>query len=101
MQTGSDRVRIATKLGQLSLRVPGGAAILFWPSLLMTGDMWEAQAEHFGGDRRVMLVDSPGHGKSEKLTAPFSFDDCARCVVDVLDGFGIERAHSSATPGAG
>jgi 3-oxoadipate enol-lactonase len=70
-----------------------GEAMLFWPSLLMTGDMWTAQAEHFGGRRRVILVDPPGHGESEKLTATFTFDDCARCVVDILDGLDIERAH--------
>jgi 3-oxoadipate enol-lactonase len=41
----------------------------------------------------VVLVDPPGHGGSERLTAPFSFDDCARCIVDILDGLGINRAH--------
>ncbi len=25
-----------------------GEAMMFWPSLLMTGDMWAAQADHFG-----------------------------------------------------
>ena len=51
---------------------------MFWPSLLMTGDMWTAQADHFGAQRQVILVDPPGHGGSQKLTAPFTFDDCAR-----------------------
>ena len=66
---------------------------MFWPSLLMTGQMWTAQADHFGSDRRVILVDPPGHGGSEKLTAPFSFEDCVRCIVDILDSLGIERTH--------
>ncbi len=67
---------------------------MFWPSLLMTGDMWAAQADHFG-DRssRVILVDPPGHGQSEKLTAIFDFADCARCIVDILDALGVERTH--------
>ena len=81
-------VRLDTVLGRVQVRVSGdppGDAMLFWPSLLMTGDMWAAQADHFGGDRRVVLVDPPGHGRSERLTAPFSFDECARCVVDILD----------------
>jgi 3-oxoadipate enol-lactonase len=89
-----DDVAIDTVLGRIRGRTGGsGEAILFWPSLLMNGDMWTAQAEHFAADRQVVLVDSPGHGRSEKLTAPFTFDDCAQCVVDVLDGLGIERAH--------
>ena len=66
---------------------------MFWPSLLMTGDMWSAQAIHFGATRRVILVDPPGHGGSQKLTGPFTFDDCARVIVDILDSLGIERTH--------
>ena len=89
-----DVAGLDTALGRVQIRVRGtGDAMLFWPSLLMTGEMWAAQADHFGEDRRVILVDPPGHGGSEKLTEPFSFDDGARCVVDILDGLGIERAN--------
>lgn len=66
---------------------------MFWPSLLMTGDMWAAQGDHFGGRCRVILVDPPGHGQSQKLTATFDFADCARCVVDILDALGEDRTH--------
>lgn len=66
---------------------------MFWPSLLMTGDMWSAQADHFGATHRVILVDPPGHGGSQKLTAPFTFDDCARVIVDILDSLGVDRTH--------
>ena len=66
---------------------------MFWPSLLMTGDMWAAQADHFGGRCRVILVDPPGHGQSQKLTATFDFADCARCIVDILDALGEDRTH--------
>ena len=67
--------------------------MIFWPSLLMTGDMWAAQADHFSGERRVILVDPPGHGGSDKLTDTFTFDECARCIVDILDALGVRRAH--------
>lgn len=70
-----------------------GDAIMFWPSLLMTGDMWTAQAEHFADRCRVILVDPPGHGRSDKLTAMFDFADCARCIVDILDALGEQRTH--------
>lgn len=66
---------------------------MFWPSLLMTGDMWSAQADHFSAERQVILVDPPGHGGSEKLTTTFTFDQCARVVVDILDALGVAKTH--------
>lgn len=85
---------IDTTLGRLRVRVAGtGTPIVFWPSLLMTGQMWAAQARHFAGDHRVIVIDSPGHGESQGLTSLFTFDECAQSIADVLDGLGVERAH--------
>ncbi|MDV3129471.1 alpha/beta fold hydrolase [Mycobacterium sp. 21AC1] len=85
---------LPTTLGQLRVQVSGdGPPVLFWPSLLMTGGMWAGQAQEFGRDHQVVLIDPPGHGGSEKLTAAFSFADCAQCVADILDGLDIARAH--------
>jgi 3-oxoadipate enol-lactonase len=85
---------VDTALGRVRVQTRGsGEAMMFWPSLLMTGDMWAAQADHFGAERQVILVDPPGHGGSQKLTGTFTFDDCARCIVDILDGLGVERTH--------
>ena len=96
---GDGRVRTN---GDGRVRTGGtGEPIMFWPSLLMTGDMWRAQADYFGRQHQVILVDSPGHGESQSLTAPFTFAECAQVIVDVLDGLGPERTTSAATPGAG
>lgn len=85
---------IDTVLGTVRVQISGsGEAMMFWPSLLMTGDMWAAQASHFGDSHQVILVDPPGFGGSQKLTATFSFEDCARCIVDILDGLGVERTR--------
>ena len=87
-------VIVPTALGRLRVRTAGsGDPIVFWPSLLMTGDMWTAQAEYFAPQHRVILVDTPGHGESQPLTSFFTFDECARCVVDILDDLDVERAH--------
>jgi len=59
----------------------------------MTGDMWYGVADGLIARRQVVLVDPPGQGGSQPLTRLFSFDDCARCVVDILDGLGIDKAH--------
>ena len=85
---------VDTVLGRIRLQIGGsGSPIVFWPSLLMTGDMWYGVADGLIARRQVVLVDPPGQGGSQPLTRLFSFDDCARCVVDILDGLGIDKAH--------
>jgi 3-oxoadipate enol-lactonase len=85
---------VDTVLGRVHVRTSGsGEPMMFWPSLLMTGDMWAAQAQHFSAEHQVILVDPPGFGESQRLTATFTFDDCARCIVDILDGLGVQRTH--------
>jgi 3-oxoadipate enol-lactonase len=87
---------IDTALGRIRVRVSAsgtGDPIVFWPSLLMTGDMWTAQAQHFSAHHRVILVDPPGHGESQRLTTYFTFDQCVSTIVDILDGLDIERTH--------
>lgn len=59
----------------------------------MDGSMWSAQQAHFADRYQVVLVDPPGHGRSEPLTDLFTFDECAHCVTQILDGIGAERAH--------
>jgi 3-oxoadipate enol-lactonase len=85
---------VDTVLGKVRVQVGGtGTPIMFWPSLLMTGEMWHAVADGLVARSRVVLVDPPGHGGSQPLTGMFTFDDCARCVVDILDGLGVDRVH--------
>jgi 3-oxoadipate enol-lactonase len=85
---------VDTVLGRLRLQTGGsGSPIVFWPSLLMTGDMWHGVAQTLIVRRQVVLVDPPGQGGSQALSDFFSFDDCARCVADILDGLGLEKAH--------
>jgi len=85
---------VDTVLGRIRLQVGGsGAPIVFWPSLLMTGDMWHGVADELIARHQVVLVDPPGQGGSQPLTDYFSFEDCARCVADILDGLGLDTAH--------
>ncbi len=85
---------VDTVLGRIRLQVGGsGAPIVFWPSLLMTGDMWHGVADELIARHQVVLVDPPGQGGSQPLTDYFSFEDCARCVADILDGLRLDTAH--------
>ena len=85
---------IDTVLGKLRIRTGGnGPALMFWPSLIMNGDMWLAQAAHFMPRYRVIVVDSPGHGDSEALKRLFSFGECVQCITQILDALGVARTH--------
>ena len=85
---------VPTTLGRLRVRTQGdGPAMLMWPSLLMDGSLWAAQVEHFSDRFTVLAVDPPGHGASEALIRGFTFTECATVVCEVLDHFGIDRAH--------
>ena len=89
-----DSRHVQTRLGRIRIRVGGeGPALLFWPSLLMDGSMWLAQAAYFMSRYRVVLVDPPGHGDSDPLERPFTLAECADCVTQILDELKIERVH--------
>ncbi|WP_433521095.1 alpha/beta fold hydrolase [Nocardia pseudovaccinii] len=85
---------IPTRLGTLHVVTTGhGDPLVMWPSLLMDAGLWDAQIAHFAENYLTIAVDPPGHGKSGPLTRGFTFDDCAGCVVDILDHLELSRAH--------
>lgn len=82
--------RIPTVLGEINVRLSGsGPAMVCWPSLLMDGRMWQAQAAHFGDRHRMLLIDPPGHGDSQALTRHFTLEECAQCLAQILDALAI------------
>lgn len=56
------------------------------------GTYFARQMEEFSRDFRVLAVDTRGHGRSPRGTAPFSLDQFAEDLKDFLDGRGIARA---------
>ncbi|QIS22771.1 alpha/beta fold hydrolase [Nocardia terpenica] len=85
---------IPTALGLINVRDGGrsdGPVLVFWPSLMMDGTMWRYQYAHFAPDCRIVLVDSPGHGRSEALRKIIDLKDCADALVEILDALGIGK----------
>lgn len=81
---------VLTNLGRVHLRIVGtGPAMVCWPSLLMTGMMWEGQIKHFSSSYRMILVDPPGHGESDKLSRTFTLEECAECLREILEALNI------------
>ena len=54
--------------------------------------VWSVVGPALAEERPVLLVDLPGHGKSEKLHAAYGLPRYARAVLDVMDAHGIARA---------
>ena len=59
---------------------------------LANGDYWGNQVTALAPGRRVILVDSRGHGRSTRDARPFSYDLMADDVVGLLDRLHIPRA---------
>lgn len=49
------------------------------------------QMEYFSSDRRVIAVDTRGHGASPRGTAPFTIDQFALDLKEFLDQLNLER----------
>ena len=43
-------------------------------------------------DFRAVAIDYPSHGHSDHVTSQPSIEDYARCIIEVMDSLGIERA---------
>jgi 3-oxoadipate enol-lactonase len=85
--------RVGTELGNLSVESSGvGPTILAWPSLFFGDVTLRSQVSALKAHYRVLLIDPPGHGRSDPPTRRFSLDDCGRAALDVLDHTGIERS---------
>jgi pimeloyl-ACP methyl ester carboxylesterase len=69
-----------------------------------TADMtsWRYQVPAFDGKVRMVLIDLPGHGKSDKPKTDYSMEFFAKAVDAVLADAGVEKAvlagHSMGTP---
>jgi pimeloyl-ACP methyl ester carboxylesterase len=63
---------------------------------------WRAQVPAFEGKARMLLVDLPGHGKSDRPAVDYTMDRFANAVEAVMRDAGVERAllvgHSMGTP---
>lgn len=80
----------------------GRTAVVFvhgWASDLSA---WRFQMAGLEEQVRVIALDLPGHGRSDKPVRPYSMEFFARAVNAVMDAAGVDRAvlvgHSMGTP---
>ena len=92
---GPGAATVDTAAGRFRIRLDGPAdapVLVFSNSLGTTLEMWDAQADHFSRDWRVLRYDTRGHGGSEVTPGPYGFDRLGGDVVALLDAMGIARA---------
>src|ERR1700758_5577620 len=83
---------IDTKLGRLHVEVDGeGPAAVLWHSLFVDSRSWSRLRGLLREDRRLVLIDGPGHGQSGFPSADFDLGDCAEAATDVLDAVGVQK----------
>ena len=88
---------VRTRLGRLfydergEARRPGDPAIVLLHGLLFDGGMWRGQIEPLSALGRVVIIDGPGHGKSEPPPR-FMMEENADAMLDAMGDLGIERS---------
>jgi 3-oxoadipate enol-lactonase len=86
---------VRTRLGRWFYEERGkgrghGDAILLFHSLLCDGGMWRGQLGPLAELGRVIVFDSPGHGRSE-VPPPFTLEDNAAALADVFTELALAR----------
>jgi pimeloyl-ACP methyl ester carboxylesterase len=80
----------------------GREALVFVHGWTCSLNFWSRQVPAFEGKTRIILIDLPGHGQSDKPQVAYTMDLFARAVDAVLRDAGVERAvlagHSMGTP---
>jgi pimeloyl-ACP methyl ester carboxylesterase len=82
----------------------GSEAIVFVHGWACDRTFWDAQLADpvLGRGRRLIALDLPGHGQSDKPKTPYTMDLFVRSISAVMDHAGVERAvlvgHSNGTP---
>lgn len=86
----TDDTMIATRVGPLHVRQVGsGRPAVLWHSLFVDSASWRAVEPSLSADRRLILIDGPGHGASGDPGRRYTMRDCAAAALDVLNALGV------------
>lgn len=91
MNTTTEQTRtVPTRLGDLHVRILGtGPTTVLWPSMFVDSHTWDPLLPLLDPDRRYVLVDGPGLGRSEALTRVSDIAEAADAATDLLAGLEI------------
>lgn len=82
--------------GQIHYREAGsGPVVLLYPNRPRSSVIYVRLAELLAERYRVLIIDPPGFGGSDPLTAPFELPDLTLAVTTLLDGLGVDKVRIS------
>ena len=85
-----ERHAIETRVGRLAVRVAGeGPTAVLWPSLFMDERSWDRLLPALTQDRRLVIINGPGHGASGDTGRRYSNQDCVTAAEQVLEYLAI------------
>lgn len=88
--SGSQSVH--TRLGDLVVRVVGsGPPAVLWHSLYVDSTTWQRVESPLAAERRLILIDGPGHGGNKRAPRDYDLEDCADAASDVLDALAVDE----------
>ena len=67
--------------------------LTFSNSLATNLHMWDDQAEALADEFHILRYDKRGHGASEPVAGPYTFDDLIDDIVGLWDHLGIKKTH--------
>ena len=82
--------KVPTRLGRLHVRSTGeGIPTVLWSSMFVDSHTWDPVVPLLPTGRRYHLIDPPGLGASEPLSAVSDIAGAADAAADLLDALGI------------
>jgi pimeloyl-ACP methyl ester carboxylesterase len=83
---------ISTRLGGLHVRdIGAGHPTVLWPSMFVDSHTWDRMLPLLARDRRYVLVDGPGLGRSEPLRRQSDIAEAADAAVELLAALSITQ----------
>ena len=89
-------MRVTVNDVELNYEISGNSEkpwLTFSNSLATNLHMWDFQAEALAKDFRILRYDKRGHGESQAVAGPYTFEDLVNDIVGLWDELGIERSH--------
>ena len=82
---------VSTRVGTLHTEIIGsGPPVLLWHSMLVDGTQWQRVVSELSGERTLIVVDGPGHGRSGRPAPGYTLDDCADAAAELLSSLGFD-----------